>query len=150
MASANVSPIHALLQPAHLPPAGRSLSSGQHRRGMLASLAGIAAAGAVAAPAHAAEPDPVLALVDRAERFQRQGDALAAVRDSDGASHFWGLKWDADDVMLATQPTTMAGLIHQMKIVADRLEGGTRGRLDAEDVWRLAGFAEALGGRLPA
>ena len=149
MASANVSPTHALLQPAHLPPAGRSLTSGQHRRAVLASLAGIAA-GAVAAPAHAAEPDPVLALVDRAERFQRQGDALAAVRDSDGASHFWGLKWDADDVMLATQPTTMAGLIHQMKIVADRLEGGTRGRLDAEDMRRLAGFAEALGGRLPA
>lgn len=146
MADASDTRTRALLQPGHLPPAGRHLSGYQHRRGALLSLAGLAA-GAAAAPAQVAAPDPVLALVSRAEAFQRQGDALAAVRDSDGASHFWGLKWDTDDVMLATQPTTMAGLIHQMKIVADRLEGGTRGRLDAEDVWRLAGFAEVLAAR---
>ena len=133
----------------HVPaqPQPQAISGYQHkRRDLLGRLAGIAAV-AAAAPAQAAAPDPVLALVGRAEAFQRQGDALAAVRDSDGASHFWGLKWDTDDVMLATQPTTMAGLIHQMKIVADRLEGGTRGRLDAEDVWRLAGFAEVLAAR---
>ena len=150
MAPASDTRTRAHLQPAHLPPAGRSLTSGQHRRGMLASLAGIAAAGAVAAPAQATAPDPVLALVDRAERFQRQGDALAAVGDERGAGQFWHLRWLADDEVLATRPTTMAGLAQQIRILGDRLHGGSRFPEDGDEAHRLADFAEALNGRAVA
>ena len=84
MASATVPLPIDHVQPAHRAGVGRTLTHGQHRHGALLSLAGIAT-GATAATAQAAEPDPVLALLDLAERFQRQGDALAAVGDSEGA-----------------------------------------------------------------
>jgi hypothetical protein len=120
----------------------------QHRRGVLGALAGIAAAGA-AAPAQAA-PDPVLALVDRAETFQRQADALEAVGDEDGASELWHRRFLADEDVLATAPTTLAGLAQQLRIMADRLEIGTRGEADSDDVRKLMRYATALAGRAAA
>ena len=146
MAPASDTRTRAHLQPAHLPPAGRSLTSGQHRRGMLASLAGLAA-GAAAATAQATDPDPLLSIIARAEAFRRQGEALHAAGDEAGALRLWSLQWQTDDEALATQPGTMLGLVEQLRTFADRLVGGTRGREDADDLYRLAGFAETLAGR---
>ena len=134
----------------HVPaqPQRQAISGYQHRRGMLASLAGIAAAGATAVAAQA--PDPVLELAARAQALQAQADALEAVGDDEGANHVWGLRWLADEQVLATAPTSLAGLVQQLRIVGDRLHGGTRGPEDGDDVHRLAGFAEALNGRAVA
>ena len=107
----------------------------------------VLAAGAAAAPVQATEPDPVLALVERAERFQRQVDAFAAVGDSEGAGHSWHLRWLADDDVLATRPSTVPGLVQQLKILANCLHGSTRVREDGDDLFRCADFAEALGRR---
>ena len=137
----------AHLQPSHLPPAGRTLSSGQHRRSMLASLAGIAA-GAVAAPAQAAEPDPVLALITRYDALERQGAALLLVGDEDGGAMLLDAAWRAADEATATAPTTIGGLIAQLRVLGERLtEGSRQDDADAADAFAIMRHAQALAGR---
>jgi hypothetical protein len=149
MAEANVTLPLDLVQPAHLPPAGRSLGGHQHRR---AVLAGIAAGGvvAVAPPSAQPAPDPVLVLLQHSESLERQADVLAAFGDEDGADTLWYQAWRVGDEAIATAPATATGLIAQLRLLGDRLELGTRGEEDAADVRRIMRHAQLLAWRAVA
>ena len=150
MASASVPLPIDHVQPAHRAGVGRTLTHGQHRRGALLSLAGIAAAGAGAATAQAAEPDPVLALIERAEALRRQADSLNSVGDERGSDQLLDASWAVADEATATTPTTMEGLVAQLRILGDRLSEGTRGQQDAADAFAIMRHASALSTRAAA
>ena len=149
MASASVPLPIDHVQPAHRAGVGRTLTHGQHRRGALLSLAGLAA-GATAVTAQAADPDPVLALVDRAEALRRQADSLNSVGDERGSDQLLDASWAVADEATATTPTTMEGLVAQLRILGDRLSEGTRGQQDAADAFAIMRHASALSTRAAA
>ena len=123
------------------------------RRRAIGQLAvGAAAAAAAAVPAIAeAAPDPVLPLAARYDALERQGAALLRVGDEDGGATLLDAAWRAGDEAIATSPTTVEGLAAQLRIMAERLSAGTRGReRDGGDAYAVMRHAQALAGRVSA
>ena len=127
------------------------------RRAALGQLAGtvtggtLAAAGvAVAQPAAPLVADPVLALAARYDSLERQGEALLLACDEEGGAMLLDAAWRAADEAIATAPTTWAGLIEQLRIMAERLTAGTRGERDGTDAHTVMRNAEMLAGRAVA
>ena len=114
-------------------------------------LTGCSAAAVAAVPAAAEGSDPVLALVARYDALERQGSTLLRLGDEDGGATLLDAAWQAGDEAIATSPTTVEGLAAQLRIMAERLSAGTRGReRDGGDAYAVMRHAQALAGRASA